>query len=477
MTNILVIGTGPLFAPDVTVFNGQALRTWHLVQPLVERGHNPDLVVLAVEGVVLPPSPSGNITVMNRGDFPYRAITTNDHATVLRELQAIHDAKPYDCIVAINNNAAVLACRLRTRLPIWADLNGYIMGEAQCRGRVYGSDEYLLHFWQREAVPLRRADRFSTASFKQMYATLGELGSVGRLGRHNCEHPFVTVIPEAAYEEFLRPESYPALPVYRGKLFPSDAFAVLWSGGFNTWTDASTLAAALSLAMEQVPKLRFVATGGAIPGHDERTYHEFLEAMETTGFTERCHMLGWVEARQLFPIYKECDIGINIDALNYETMFGARNRLTNMLAASMPVLTTLGTEVTDIIDEAGLGYVVPIGDVQGLADALVRAARHPAERKTMGIRAREYCQRHFTYAATTRQLVRWVEAPSRAPDNDERLLRRPDADDLVSVALNPLEEHLNAADPDHLAALRRDSADLAAIRSKFLFRLYKTFFR
>ena len=474
MTRILAIGTGPLFAPDVRVFNAQALRTWQFTRPLIDHGHQVDLVVLAVEGVPLVAQPDTSpLTTVARGEFSYQMFQTTDPAIISAELQRLLDGQNYDCIIAINNNAAAIACRLQTRLPIWADLNGYIMGEAQSRGRVYGSDEYLLHFWQREAIALNRADRFSTCSFKQMYATLGELGAVGRLNRFTCDHPFVNVVPVAVYEEYLDPKSYPARSSYRGMRFPADAFAVLWSGGFNTWTDVDLLAGALSLAMEQVPRMHFVATGGAIPGHDERTYDQFVQTLHETGFGDRCHLLGWVEARELFALYKDCDIGINVDALNYETVFGTRNRLTNMMGAGLTTLSTLGTELTEIIEENKLGYVVPLGDVQAFADALVRAAHHPVERAAMARRALEFCKGNYTYETTMRAVLRWVEAPRRAPDNEEKIFRLPEVTDLASAALNPLQEHGLRSAPDRVASLEQAHADLTALRSKPFFLLYK----
>lgn len=476
MTKVLIIGTGPLFAPDVKQFNGQALRTWHLTKPLWSRGHDIDLVVLPTEGPPLEAPPDNRLTECQRGNVTYQQVTTSDPVAIRAELQRLHNSKPYECIVAINANAAAHACALATRLPVWADLNGYLIGEAQTRGRVYESDDQLKHFWDREKAALRRADRFSAVSHKQMYATLGELGAIGRLNRFTCSHPFLSVIPNAAYEEFLDPSSYPTDRHYRGILFPGDAFAILWSGGFNTWTDTRTLAAALSIAMEQEPKIHLVVTGGHIPGHDERTYTEFLEEMSRTGFIDRCHLLGWVETQELFPLYKECDVGINIDSLNYETMFGARNRLTNLMAAGLTIVTTVGTEISEIIDENRLGYTVRIGDVQGYADTLVDALRKPSQRRAFAARAKNFCVEHFSYDATTQALQKWVASPSMAPDNRAKGERWPNSTDLASHSLNPLEEHTLRTDQHDIDMLLRAKSDLDGIRSKRLYRLYKRLF-
>ena len=476
MSKILLIATGPLFSPDLTVFNGQALRTWHITKPLIEAGHEVDLIALVIGGLVPEEERSAELKPATKGDFQYSLLTTTRDDEILGALQTAVDSKPYDAIVAVNNHTAEHVCRLNTQLPIWVDLHGHIMGEAQAKCFVYNDDQYLKHFWKKQRIALRRGDRFSVVSFKQMFATLGELGTLGRLNKHTFAHQFCSVVPIAAQEDFLQSSNYPTDRSFRGRIFPENAFAVLWSGGFNTWTDTRTLVAALSLAMEQDPRIHFVATGGSIPGHDEITYPSFQEELAKTGFQDRCHLLGWVETRQLFSLYRECDLGINIDSLNYETIFGARNRLTNMMAAGLPILTTFGTEISEILDESHLAYTVPLGNVQAYADALIKAARNPVDLRTMASRAKRYCQENFSYDATTQTLLKWASAPTRSPDNEQKVQRWPDQKRLDLVTLNSLEEEalrVETLDIDHLL---RCEHDLTAIRGKKLFRIYKWLF-
>jgi glycosyltransferase involved in cell wall biosynthesis len=292
-----------------------------------------------------------------------------------------------------------------------------MMGEAQAKCGVEESDDLLLHFWTRQRRVLRRADKVSVSAHKQMYAVLGELGVLGRLGYRNAAHSFCSVLPIAADPMFLDLEIPLAGKKFRGDLFPDDTFAVLWTGGYNTWTDVETLAGALSMAMEQVPRMRFISTGGSIPGHNEGTYPKFQELMKRSGLLDLCHFLGWIPGEDVAPLYAECDLGLNIDGLNYETLLGGRNRLVNMMAAGLPVLTTLGTELSEIISDNRLGYVVRIGKVQEFADALVRASKISPERRQLGQRGRTYAKENFSPEVICRPILKWAAAPSLAPEN------------------------------------------------------------
>jgi glycosyltransferase involved in cell wall biosynthesis len=473
----MVIGTGPLFGPDVTFFSGQAHRTWHIAQVLVRHGHEVDLVVLQVEGdakkdPALPPLLSAH-----REDFTYHTVNAAEPTEILGILsERLRRTQP-DAIVGVNVNAAYLTCQLPTWVPIWADLYGHLMGEAQAKCLRDRSDRLLSHFWQRQRMILRRADRFSTASLRQKLATLGELGAVGRLNQFTASYPFVSVIPSAASEEYLALSDSGYVYEFRGTEFPRDAFAVLWSGGFNTWTDPVGLAAALSLAMEQLSRLHLVVTGGAIRGHDEKTFAEFQQYMEEAGFADRCHYLGWIEGRRLLSLYRDVDLGLNYDAKIYESLFGARTRLTNMMAAGLPILTTVCTEITEIIETEKLGYAVPVGDVQGYADAVLRAYHDPTERATYARRARRYVKRYFSYEATAADLLEWAQQPQLAPDNAQKRHRFPEQSGPRMVALNPLEEEAMWAEFQDIRELAHLANCYQNLQKKLGYRAWKTFQR
>jgi len=465
LSKILVIGTGPLYSPDIKLFSAQSLRTWHITEALYKAGHAVELIVIQTDGHEIDPELKNQVAQARQGSFNYNIVHSHDPEIVLPIAQQIHDSKDFDAIIAVNVNAAAIAVKLQTRLPLWADMMGHLMGEAQSKAMSEKSDDLHLHFWNRQRAVLRRADKISVSGHKQMYAVIGELGAVGRLGYQTAVHAFCTLVPTAADPMFLELD----LPVieknYRGTLFPDDSFAILWTGGYNTWTDVPALAAALSLAMEQMPRLRFISTGGAIPGHSESIYPEFIDLMKRSGFDDRCHFLGWIEGEQLPQLYAECDLGLNIDSLSYETLLGGRNRLVNMMAAGLPVLTTLGTEISEIIAENRLGYTVRIGKVQEYADAIIRAAKISPERRNLGNRARTFVKENLTPDHVLKPLLKWANQPALAPDNNAKAENYPDNLDLAGIALNSLEEEVIALDKgviDEVYWLREEKARLEA---------------
>jgi len=62
------------------------------------------------------------------------------------------------------------------------------------------------------------------------------------------------------------------------------------------------------------------------------------------------------------------------------------------MACGCPVIATTNTGAEDILDDGVEGFIVPIRDVDALADRMQYMADHPDERAAMGERARAKVQ-------------------------------------------------------------------------------------
>ncbi len=409
MSRVLVLGAAPLPFEPMRRQYAANLRTWHLVKALLDDDHLVCLIACR-----LPNTYPDGVEPMTRhleGSFDYHSLDGplfEDPALV----QHIADGFQADAIVGVNSYPSSRAVRLTTDKPIWCDMNGWLPAEAQTKAYVYDDDRYISHFWKIEKAVLARADVLSAVSEAQAYAMVGELAARGRLGKANFGHTFVHRIPNAVTDVEMSHQRR----VARGELVPEDAFVALWLGGYNTWTDVDLLFHSLSRAMAEVPSLYFVSTGGVIEGHDELTFTRFQEMCRESPHHDRFHFVGWVPTADVPNYYFESDLGLNVDSQNYETTFGARNRINEMAKAGLPVLTTLGTEISHIMAGRELALATPIGDAEAFADRLIWAAQNRKELASMAETAQAFVEEEFSYAKTTEALRQWARSPQRAPD-------------------------------------------------------------
>ena len=433
MKRLLLLGHAPLPPEPRRIQRSSNLRTWHFAKPLLDAGHTVLLVAARIPGSY-PEDVSPRIELGAEDLLGPEAAAIGDRLRYVsipmarfndpRVIQDFHDTFEPDAVIGINSHPAARAVVLDTEVPIWCDLNGWALAEAQTKAATYGDDHYLSHFWNLEAMVLDRADVLSTVSRAQAQATVGELATRGRLNRRTLGHEFCHPIPNALAE--IDPTPPPIR--LRGQRVPEDAFVVLWLGGYNTWTDVDLLAEALDQAATASPNLHFVSTGGALEGHDDLTFERFRERIAARPWADRAHFVGWVPTEEVESYLRESDLGLNVDNRSYETLFGARNRLNDMLRVSLPILTTLGTEISQDLAERDLALTVELGDVEGFAERLLWALDHRDELRAMGERAADFGRTAYSYDGTTRALLEWAEDPQRAPDLGERVELDPSID-------------------------------------------------
>ncbi len=454
---VMVLGMGPLPVENEDRLYGLGRRTWQFVQPLLDDGHEIVLVTGRMGDAYR------NRELPDVEERSHKGWTEYSAAWHMFDQQAwireVHDRFAPACMIGVNMPAASRAARLHVHTPLWADLNGYSMGEAQARSRVLESEQCVLPMWRELRYALSRADVFSAASRRQRYALLGELGATGRLNRLTVGYEFVHHVPNG-----VPPGRLPRKRrVLKGKLVPEGSFVVLWSGGYNTWADVSTLVDALRLCMDSDESVWFVSLGGAISGHDEVTFGRFKGALRSAGIDDRCVFPGWVRTPEVPLYYLDSDVGINVDGECYETELGARNRITDMLHVGLPVVTTRGSEVTETVEREHLGLVVPRGDGQVLADAVLRLRdRRLASRCRAN--GKKYARAHWTFKTTVAPMLSWVAQPSLAPDNEARFR-------TGTRYVDPLEDATDLEKWEQ--QLERVAADLRAIHQTKAFRWYK----
>ncbi|MBN2209403.1 MAG: glycosyltransferase family 4 protein [Candidatus Coatesbacteria bacterium] len=434
MARVFILGTYlPKFQASARL-TAASYRTEQIISPIVEAGHEVRLCASTFF------SNHGNRRHSRlRRDDPLEYYEMNffraDQITQLK--RHVDQFKP-DCIIGISQRPAQIAVSLEQGLPVWCDLYGGVMSEAQARASVYRDNSCVNHFWAMERPVLERGDKFSTCSRFQEHFLTGELTVLGRLGRETFGYQFAHSIPPGISGT---PSSAPRRRLLRGKMVDIDDYVILWAGGYNTWTDVGTLFRALEKVFQHNPKAKFVSFGGCIDGHDDVTYKRFCSLIERSRFKSRYILLGWKPRGDVLCAYAESDIGLNIDKYHYELVFGTRTRLVEMIAYGLPVITTVGCELSYDIRDHGLGLTFEIGDPVGLADALLQYGKDPeAGRRHYAIAALQHFRDHYTYEKTCKPLLEWLKKPRRSPDADVN--KRPAL--VVDAA-----SHQAAHAPDH----------------------------
>jgi glycosyltransferase involved in cell wall biosynthesis len=216
------------------------------------------------------------------------------------------------------------------------------------------------------AAHLAAADLTLCASERQRDLWLGVLAGRELLQPDALDH--FAVVPFGVRRE---PPQRADPPVMRGPLVPADARILLWGGGIWDWLDAPTAIRAVARLPDDV---HLVFQGVKRPALLERDEHaagaRAMVLAGELGLEERVHFNhDWVPYEQRGAWLLEADLGVSAHPAHLETRFAYRTRIADYLWAGLPVVTSAGDVLGDLVAKRGLGRAVPPGDDAAFADA------------------------------------------------------------------------------------------------------------
>jgi glycosyltransferase involved in cell wall biosynthesis len=415
----MLIGYNPPQLEKEAKIEAAHYRTWQFLEPLVADGHQICLCANSnsfSQIASLPKTWSNQLT--------YYPIPFQRRVGWVGQLQQIHDDFQPDCIVAVNFDCCLSVTKLRTDKPIWMDIYGDYLTIIQVARYRVGSDRGIPTSIKHVQRVLRKGDIFSGCGTPQAHALVGELAMTGRLNSQSFGYEFVRVILPGANPSngaVVTDQKRKSCLSTRG--ISEDSFVVLWCGGYNTWTDVDTLFAGLERAMSQNSNVHYVSVGANTYEAPDNVYTRLLNLIEKSPYRERFHMLGWRPWTEIAGYYRQSDVGLNIDALHYETIYGTRTRLIEMIAAGLPVITSLGCELSDLLGRQGAGLTFETGDEQGLSQQILTLAGDEELRQQMAQTALQYASQELSFATTTIPVRQWVCVPRKAPDRGSANLK------------------------------------------------------
>lgn len=163
---------------------------------------------------------------------------------------------------------------------------------------------------------------------------------------------------------------------------------------------------AASRVLREIPGARFLLVGDQLHGgmHGSDAYKmRVLRLVDELGIRDRCIFMG--NRSDVERLYPACDVTV------LPSLFeGTPNVALESMASGVPVIATDVADNASIIPDGRAGYIVQLGDADGLAARIVRLLSDHSLRQAMSTAAREWTQREFS----TARLAEKTEAVYRA---------------------------------------------------------------
>jgi glycosyltransferase involved in cell wall biosynthesis len=309
------------------------------------------------------------------------------------------------------------------------------------------ADFYRRYVSRRLRLLMTLGDYFICASERQRDLWLGQLATAGRINQANFEmdggfRQLIDCVPFGTPLEPFPADADRATARQSLDGVSGDDVLFLWGGGIWPWLDPQTAIRATALAAEKRPevKLLFLGTGHPNPGVTTgRTAAEDARALAADqGLLGKSVLFNetWVPYEDRIGYLAAADAGLMAHRPSIETRYAFRTRLLDCFWAGLPVVATGGDELSSLVTHKQAGLVVPPGDHQALAGAMVRLAEDMELRRAASAASADLGRR-FRWDRVLEPLARFVDAPHTRTSRGEQGLpgrRRAAAGYAVAVA-------------------------------------------
>ena len=284
-----------------------------------------------------------------------------------------------------------------------------------------------------QETALATGDAFVCASERQRDLWLGALAALGRIDFEQYERDptlraLVDVVPFGVEPEPPRHTKQVLKGVVPG-IREAD-FVLLWGGGIWNWFDPLTLIRAVARIAGQRDDVKLFFLGVR---HPDPLIEEMAMAAQAVALADELGLAGrhvffnegWVPYEERQNYLLESDLGVSTHFDNVETRFSFRTRVLDYLWAGLPIVTTRGDVLSELVETRGLGRTADVEDVDGLTAAILelvgdQGARNAARERIAEVRD------EFAWPRVVDRLGDLIAAPG--------LTRRPGRSALPALA-------------------------------------------
>lgn len=198
-----------------------------------------------------------------------------------------------------------------------------------------------------------------------------------------------------------------------------DDIVLLWGGGLWEWFDPMTAVHAMSLVGRKRTDIKLFFMGVKRPNASVTTSHTATQTIalaDQLGLTNHLVFFNdWVAYEDRENFLLEADLGLNVHRDNLETRFSFRTRMMDYIWAGLPIISTEGDSLSDLVKARQLGLTVPCGNTESLAQAILQAADAPSIRQKWKHNCLETAQ-SFSWDRVFEPVVQWCRSPVPAKD-------------------------------------------------------------
>ncbi len=359
---------------DLTINHGYRIHVLKILEHLERKGHRTFLIHINAKKY-LPDFknylciPHGYMPVIHRF-FPYTGLI--DSKNIVTEIIRLNRQMHFDVIherYGLYSYGGILAARLLKK-PLLLEVNAPLVEEKQ--------------FF---AEPLRSYQRLSaTISTMICFKFSCKIIAVSNVLKKMLVDDWhigetkIKVIPNA-FDASLFGKLHDAV-AFKIRFGLLHAFAITFVGTFQPWYGIENIIDAFSSVIKKIPNARLLLVGEGI-------LKETLKAqVERLGIDKFVIFTGYIKHDLIPEILAITDIAVAPVRPSPVEFYNSPIKLFEYMAAGKPIVASRIGQIGEILEDEKTGLLVYPGDIQGLANSIMRLYKEPNLMKRLGENAR-----------------------------------------------------------------------------------------
>ncbi len=265
---------------------------------------------------------------------------------------------------------------------------------------------------------LHYGDFFICASERQRDFWLGMLAALNRVNPYSYNEDstlrrMIDVVP------FGLPDSKPmrTRQVLRGEVegIKEDDFVIIWGGGIYNWFDPLTLIKAMAEISKIRSDVKLFFMGVEHPNPEVK---KLQLVSKTVNLAKKLGVynknvffnFGWIEYDDRQNYLLESNAGIITHPEHIETRFSFRTRILDYLWAGLPIISTKGDSLSDMVEKENLGITVREKNTNDLVNAILKLA-DDKDYYDKCVRNIENTAKEYTWEKICEPLIKFCKDP------------------------------------------------------------------
>jgi glycosyltransferase involved in cell wall biosynthesis len=191
---------------------------------------------------------------------------------------------------------------------------------------------------------------------------------------------------------------------YRG------SFNISYVGGFEPLRGIDTAIKAMPKILKKIPRAKLLLVGG----QGSEAYEEGLRDLcKKLKVEKRVVFTGWVPFQHVPSYISVSDVCLVPHYASDATSVGVPHKLFQYMALKKPVVVTNARALRRIVEEAECGIVVPSGDYDRMAEAILKLHDNKGYAKKLGLNGKRAVETKYNWTNESKKLCQLYEELGR----------------------------------------------------------------